>query len=120
MSTEEINYKDLSQSELNKLKNIYVDSRLKEMSETDLRKFVRSVIDDQIKGTVGNEEEKEAWKEMQDHFQDSFIDKLKEVKKSTQASITNQISPEEKEFNRRIEMVEKLKKENEDAIQDMW
>ena len=34
------------------------------MTESDLRNFVKEIIIDQIKGTVGNAEEKEAWEEI--------------------------------------------------------
>lgn len=120
VTKEEITYKDLTYSELNKLKDLYIESRLKEMSEIDMKQFVKSIIQDQIKGTVGNQEEKEAWKEMKDHFKDSFTEQLRDIKKDNQGNEKLRLSPEEEEFNRRLEMVEKLKKDTEKNNADMW
>ena len=44
MSNEEINFKDLNDLELDKLKDIYVDSRLKNMSEDDLKAFYKQKL----------------------------------------------------------------------------
>ena len=56
---EELNYKDLTEKELDSLKDMYISSRVNSMTEADLREFVREIIIDQTKGTVGNAEEKE-------------------------------------------------------------
>ena len=50
---EELTYKDLSETELESLKDMYISSRVNTMTESDLRKFVKEIIIDQIKGTVG-------------------------------------------------------------------
>ena len=50
---EELTYKDLSNKELDTLKDMYISSRVNSMTEADLRKFVKEIIIDQIKGTVG-------------------------------------------------------------------
>ena len=70
---EELTYKDLSETELDTLKDIYISSRVNSMTESDLRKFVKEIIIDQIKGTVGNAEEKEAWEEMKDQGLSPFF-----------------------------------------------
>ena len=119
MKEEEISYKDLKNSQLENLKEIYIDSRIQAMSEEDLRKFTREVLDIQIKGTVGNEEEREVWKEMKTHFKESFEEKIKEVLK-VKGSEEEEISPEQKELQKRLELVEKRKKEKEAEVQDMW
>ena len=77
---EELTYKDLSEKELDTLKDMYISSRVNEMTESDLRKFVKEIIIDQIKGTVGNAEEKEAWEEIKDHFSKNLTKKIHEVK----------------------------------------
>ncbi len=77
---EELTYKDLSNKELDTLKDMYISSRVNSMTETDLRKFVKEIIIDQIKGTVGNAEEKEAWEEIKDHFSEDLSTKILEVK----------------------------------------
>ena len=112
----EISYKDLTKSELEDLKDLYVASRLSQMSNIDLRSFVKAVLEDQIKGTVGNEEEKEAWVEMKDHFQDDFEIKIKSVKRE---GVEDELaSPEEREFSKRLELLGKQEKEEENK--DMW
>ncbi len=116
---EEINYKDLTKNELDNLKDIYVVSRINSMSEHDLRLFVKEVLEVQIKGTVGNEEEKEAWDEMKNHFDLDFLLKVKEVKKN-KGGQEDAISPEEKEFLRRIELLEKQKESQGSSNNDMW
>ena len=42
---EELNYKDLSKSELDDLKDKYISSRINSMSEKDLRLFVKEIIE---------------------------------------------------------------------------
>ena len=117
MKDEEITYKDLSKDELLNLKDIYITSRVNRMSENDLRLFVRTIIEDQIKGTVGNEEEKEAWVEMKDFFHDEFIENIKRVRKD-KGSQEDKLSLEEKEFVNRLNLLENREKSNE--TQDMW
>ena len=116
---DELTYKDLSSAELESLKDIYITSRLESMTENDLRKFVREIIEDQIKGTVGNAEEKEAWQEIKEHFDDEFIIKIKEVKEKFNKQNKSIVkSPEEIEFDKRLSL---LKQQNEDkSNSDMW
>ena len=116
---EELTYKDLTEQELDSLKDIYISSRVNAMTENELRIFVREIIIDQIKGTVGNAEEKEAWQEIKDHFSDGLNDKILEVKarfsKNTKVELK---SPEEIEFDKRINL---LKQQQEDkSSNDMW
>ena len=116
---EDISFKDLSHSQLDALKELYIESRVKSMSEIDLRKFAREVLDLSVRGTVGNEEEKEVWKEMKDHFDDQFDQKLKEVIKDN-ASEDLTIAPQEKELQKRIELMEQRKQEKNNTVEDMW
>jgi len=117
VSNEEINFKDLNDLELDKLKDIYVESRLKNMSEYDLRNFFRISIEDQIKGTVGNQEEKEAWLEMKEYFKDDFQDKILIVRKGNQLE---KLSPEEEELEKRKNLLEKRRNEKDSKSEDMW
>ncbi len=117
MSNEEINFKDLNDFELDKLKDIYVESRLKNMSEDDLRNFFRISIEDQIKDTVGNQEEKEAWVEMKEYFKDDFQDKILIVRKGNQVE---QLTPEEEELEKRKNLLEKRRNEKDSKSEDMW
>ena len=116
---EELTYKDLSNNELDTLKDMYISSRVNSMTESDLRNFVKEIIIDQIKGTVGNAEEKEAWEEIKDHFSEDLSKKILEVKeKSNKNTKVEQKSQEEIEFDRRLGL---LKQQQEDeSSKDMW
>ena len=116
---DELTYKDLSNKELDTLKDMYISSRVNSMTESDLRKFVKEIIIDQIKGTVGNAEEKEAWEEMKDHFSEDLSKKILEVKeKCNKNPKVEQKSQEEIEFDRRLGL---LKQQQEDeSSKDMW
>ena len=115
---EELNYKDLSEKELDTLKDMYISSRVNTMTENDLREFVKEIFIDQIKGTVGNAEEKEAWNEIKDHFSEDLNKKILEVKAKCSKKHTEQKSQEEIEFDRRLGL---LKQQQEEKLsQDMW
>jgi len=116
---EELTYKDLSESELDILKDMYISSRVNTMTEIDLRKFVKEIIIDQIKGTVGNAEEKEAWEEIKDHFSEDLGKKILEVKeKCNKNHKLEQKSPEEIEFDRRLGLLKQ--QQEEQSSNDMW
>ena len=116
---DELSYKDLSENELDALKDIYISSRVNNMTKCDLREFVKQIIIDQIKGTVGNAEEKEAWEEIKEHFSEDLSKKILEVKeKCNKNRKVEQKSPEEIEFDRRLGL---LKQQQEDqSSKDMW
>ena len=116
---EELTYKDLSNKELDTLKDIYISSRVNSMTESDLRKFVKEIIIDQIKGTVGNAEEKEAWEEIKDHFSEDLSKKILEVKEKCNKSLkVEQKSQEEVEFDRRLSLLKQ--QQEEQSSKDMW
>ena len=119
MSKEEINYKDLTQKQLSSLKELYVDDRVTSMSEIDLRKFVREVLELQVRGTVGNEEEREVWKEMKEYFAGDFDDQITQICKLNWAEEVS-IPPEQLEFQKRLELLEQRKAEKSDEVEDMW
>jgi len=115
----ELTYKDLTDLELDKLKDMYISSRVNSMTEIELRKFVKEIIIDQIKGTVGNAEEREAWEELKEYFLDDFIEKIKEVKATCSKNRESDLkSPDEIEFDKRLNL---LKQQQEDkSSNDMW
>ena len=119
MKDKAITFKDLTKAQLDALKDLYIDSRVDSMSEVDLRKFVKEVLDLQVRGTVGNEEEREVWKEMKDHFEENFEEKIKAVIKA-KGSEEVVIPPEEEEFKKRLEVLEQRKKEESETNVDMW
>ena len=79
MAKKKIQYSDLSTKELELLKDIYIDLRVKSMSNKDLKNFAIENISLQIKNTIGNEEELEAWLEMEEFFKDDFENIIKEI-----------------------------------------
>ena len=117
---EELTYKDLTETELDSLKDLYISSRLNSMSENDLRLFVREIMIDQIKGTVGNAEEKEVWEEIKEHFSEDLSKKIIEVKaKFTKNKKEELKSPEEMEFEKRLTLLKRQEVE-EKLSKDMW
>ncbi len=116
---EEITYKDLSKNELETLKDMYISSRVNSMTENDLKRFVKEIIVDQIKGTVGNAEEKEAWNEIKDHFSENLSKKILEAKeKCNKNPKVDFKSPEEIEFDKRLSLLKQ--QQDEKASKDMW
>jgi len=115
---EELTYKDLCEIELDALKDMYISSRVNTMTEGDLRKFVKEIIIDQIKGTVGNAEEKEAWEEIKDHFKEDLSKKILEVKEKCNKNHKEQKSAEEIEFDRRLGLLKQ--QQEEQSSKDMW
>ncbi len=116
---EEFTYKDLSKSELDNLKDIYISSKVDSMTENDLREFVKEIIIDQVKGTVGNAEEKEVWDEIKEHFSDNLSKMILEVKQKYSKNPHIELkSQEEIEFNRRLGLLKKQQEEKQSN--DMW
>ena len=72
MKKNSLHYSDLSKKELEFLKDTYVQEKINSMNEKELKNFVFDSIQHQIKDTIGNEEETEAWREMQNFFNESF------------------------------------------------
>ena len=117
---DELTYKDLTEHELDTLKDIYISSRVEAMTENDLRKFVREIIIDQIKGTVGNAEEKEAWQEIKEYFKDNLSKKILEIKSKYSKNRNLQLkSPEEIEFDKRLTLLKQQQQEEKES-KDMW
>ena len=116
---EELSFKDLTENELDILKDMYILNRVDAMTESDLRKFVKEIIVDQIKGTVGNAEEKEAWEEMKEFFSEDFSKKIIEVKEkcNTNPKVEKK-SQDELEFDRRLGLLKK--QQEEESSKDMW
>jgi len=79
MAKKKINYSDLSSKELELLKDMYIDLKVKSMNDNDLKDFALENISLQIKNTIGNDEELDAWQEMEDFFKDEFHNKIQEI-----------------------------------------
>ena len=92
MAKKLINYSDLSTKELELLKDLYINLKVKSMNNTDLKNFAIENISLQIKNTIGNEEELEAWNEMEEFFKDEFENTIQNIQtkmKSKQSGSTN-------------------------------
>tara|TARA_Y100000589_G_C27037441_1_gene581681 strand:- start:543 stop:893 length:351 start_codon:yes stop_codon:yes gene_type:complete len=79
MAKKKFNYSDLSTKELEILKDLYIDQKVKSMNNNALKDFVIEHISIQIKNTIGNEEELEAWQEMEGFFKDEFDNKIQDI-----------------------------------------
>ena len=114
MAKQKINYSDLSNKELELLKDIYIDLKVKSMNINDLKGFAFENISLQIKNTIGNEEELEAWQEMEDFFKDEFLNTIKDIQ-------TKLKSKNDELINLNIEEKKLISKDaDEDKKLDMW
>ena len=114
MAKQKINYSDLSNKELELLKDIYIDLKVKSMNINDLKDFAFENISLQIKNTIGNEEELEAWQEMEDFFKDEFHSTIQNIQikmKSKNSEVTTLSVTEKKPVTEDID---------EDKKIDMW
>ena len=73
-------YSDLSQKQLQVLKETYVDKKVNSMTNKELKEFVTDIISHQITDTIDKEEEIEAWQEMLDFFGEEFEYTISEIK----------------------------------------
>ena len=80
MGKKKINYSDLSSKELELLKDMYIDQKVKSMNNNDLKDFAFENISLQIKNTIGNDEELEAWQEMENFFKDELHNTIQDIK----------------------------------------
>ena len=116
MTKKQINYSDLSSNELEILKDKYIDQRVKSMNFKDLKDFAIEHISLQIKNTIGNDEELEAWQEMEDFFKDEFDNTIRDIQimmKQKNGNNTNTSIDEKK-----LEAVVKVKEEKIDMWED--
>ena len=114
MAKKKINYLDLSNKELELLKDIYIDLKVKSMNINDLKGFAFENISLQIKNTIGNEEELEAWQEMEDFFKDEFLNTIQDIQiklRSKNDELTNLNIEEKKPLTENTGVDQKL---------DMW
>tara|TARA_B100000963_G_C22177986_1_gene473211 strand:- start:3 stop:353 length:351 start_codon:yes stop_codon:yes gene_type:complete len=114
MAKKQINYSDLSTQELDLLKEKYIDLKVKSMNNNDLRVFAIENISLQIKNTIGNDEELEAWCEMKDFFKDEFDNAIRDIQ--TQMNLKNS-----ENYNKHTEVIKSESEEKEENKKiDMW
>ena len=114
MAKKKINYSDLSSQELELLKDLYIDNKVKSMNTNDLKDFAIENISLQIKNTIGNDEEVEAWNEMEEFFKDEFENMIRDVQMKL-GSNQNEFTSENIE---RIKL--DFKEKGEEKKLDMW
>jgi len=113
MAKKKIKYTDLSSKELERLKDMYVDLKVKSMNINDLKDFAFENISLQIKNTIGNDEELEAWQEMEDFFKDEFQNTIQNIQ-------INMDSKNGELTNATIEEKPASEDSREDKKLDMW
>ena len=86
MKKNKFNYSDFSKKELESLKEYYITEKVKSMNEFELRQFASEILSHQVKNTIGDEEEKEAWEEIENFFSDNFEFILEGIKKKFEAT----------------------------------
>ena len=116
MAKKSLNYSDLSSKELELLKDTYIDLKVKSMNNNDLKNFAIENISLQIKSTIGDEEELEAWHEMEEFFKDEFDNTIRNIQIKMKQKYGNEtnISIDEKE----LEAEAKIKEEKIDMWED--
>ena len=114
MAKKQFNYSDLSPKELELLKEIYIELKVKSMTLADLKEFATDNISLQIKNTIGNDEELDAWTEMEEFFKDEFEDMIKAIQMKMGSKNISQTSHEIRPVK-----LEDANKEDEKKL-DMW
>ena len=117
MAKKKFDHASLTKKQLEFIKDLYIDQKVKSMNNDELKNFATENISLQIKSTIGNEEEIEAWDEMESFFKEDFenIIKSAQLKFQSEKNLdlkTNEIS--KKELNLDLTIKEDSKKI------DMW
>ena len=110
-------YSDLSNKQLEKLKEFYIQKKVESMSHQELKQYVLEIISHQINDTIGKEEEMEAWKEMSDFFGEQFEINILEIQ-TKYIDSNNVLETEIDSQKQRIELLERNNL-NQDK-KDMW
>tara|TARA_A100001388_G_C28676051_1_gene454012 strand:+ start:392 stop:742 length:351 start_codon:yes stop_codon:yes gene_type:complete len=108
-------FSDLSNKQLEKLKDLYIKKKVQSMSHEELQKFVTEIIAHQINDTIGKEEEMEAWREMSDYFGEQFESVILEIQKEFK---DDNLKPESDSPMYRQALIEKNNISQEKK--DMW
>ena len=117
MKKTSLNHSNLSKKELEFLKETYVQKKVNSMSDKELKNFVYEIINHQIKDTIGNEEEVEAWRDMESFFGNEFEELILQIQQKFKDFIEPK-GPEQDDHEKRSKLLEINKIENEK--EDMW
>ena len=117
MKKKSLIYSDLSNKQLENLKEFYIQKKVESMSHRELKEYVLEIISHQINDTIDKEEEMEAWREMSDFFGEQFEIIILEIqtKYSDEKNVLEtEIDPQKE----RLELLERNKLDQEKK--DMW
>ena len=117
MKKKSITYSDLSNKQLESLKELYIQKKVESMSHQELKQYFLEIISHQINDTIGKEEEMEAWKEMSDFFGDQLEIIILEIQTKHNEDI-NLLDKEVDPQQQRLELLERNKLDQEKK--DMW
>ena len=117
MKKKSLIYSELSNKQLDVLKELYINEKVNNFSEKELRNFVREIITHQIRNTIGKEEEIEAWEEMSEFFGEQFEQIILEI----QAKFQDNEIPQNVQENNQRDRLDLLEKNNiAQEKKDMW
>ena len=117
MKKNKFNYSDFSKKELEYIKEFYINEKISSMNESELRKFVYENISIQVKNTIGDEEEQEAWEEIENFFSDNFEQILIGIKNKFEEADQSWDSEQKKNLST---VQEEGKRIDNDKKIDMW
>ncbi len=117
MKKKPIIYSDLSNKQLENLKELYIQKKVESMSHKELKQFVLEIISHQINDTIGKEEEMEAWREISDFFGEQFEIIILEIQ-TKYIDHNKVIETEIDSHKQRIELLERNSFDQEKK--DMW
>ena len=117
MKKKSIIYSDLSNKQLESLKELYIQKKVESMSHKALKQYVLEIISHQINDTIGKEEEMEAWEEMSEFFGDQLERIILEIQ-TKYSEDKNILDKEVDPQQQRLELLERNKLDQE--RKDMW
>ena len=118
MKDKSLNFKNLSKKGLVFLKEKYIKEKVNSMKIEELKEFVTENISQQVKDTIGDDEENEAWEEMKNFFNDQFISIIEEIQTKFPINDLLISTKEETDHEKRQRMLEISNKEKNKT--DMW
>ena len=117
MKKKSLIYSDLSNKQLENLKEFYIQKKVESMSHRELKEYVLEIISHQINSTIDKEEEMEAWREMSDFFGDQFEIIILEI----QTKYSDEKNVLETEIDHQKTRKELIEMNNSDQDKkDMW
>ena len=117
MKKQSVIYSDLSNKQLQLLKELFIDKKIDSMTNKELKEFAKEIITHQIMDTIGKEEENEAWEEMADFFGENFEEVVLEILNKYK----DELNQENLEIDQQQQRQELLDRNNfEKEKKDMW